>query len=684
MLVRDLMQENPLTLYADEHLHAAINLFNTYHTKAIPIMTRENKLCGILTKTDLLITFDNCNKNPHTTIDKIMTKNIVSVHPEDSLDKIKILFRYTPVTDTFGNLVGLLGKADVFNLSYQRMRRAENAVKQLADISYSGIIIIDEKQIITQINKTAADLLNTSIKYAVGHLASDFSIEHGLTEMMQTGRSEIGLTLKINNNSLIISRAPILAGYRVVGGIITIKASSEREKALLNQVHEQTYILDRFNCIFESICQGIIAVDLDQKIYYANHAYEDIMGIPRENLIGHHVENAVENSRVPVVLHTGIPEFGAVQTVNERKVIVNRLPIFKDGKIIGAIGQAVFKNINEVERLLKRNKQLIDTNNKKKTANIHQLATFENIIGTSNALLKAKNLAAKVAPTDTTVLIQGESGTGKDLFAQAIHTASQRQKAKFIAVNCAAIPSELLESELFGYDEGAFTGAKKGGKKGKFELAEGGTLFLDEIGDMPLNMQAKLLRVIQNKVFERVGGETARTCDVRIIAATNQNLQKLVTAGKFREDLYYRLHVVCIDVPALRMRKDDIDDLLDALIPDICTRLNVSAKTFSPEAIDILKQCLWPGNIRELINFIEQISTTVDSSLIRAKHLPTDLLGEYNQTLKSDTSIIDGEQARIAKAIIDANGNKSLAAKLLGMHRSTLYLKIKKYNLNTD
>ena len=199
---------------------------------------------------------------------------------------------------------------------------------------------------------------------------------------------------------------------------------------------------------------------------------------------------------------------------------------------------------------------------------------------------------------------------------------------------------------------------------------------------MPINMQAKLLRVIQNKVFERVGGETARTCDVRIIAATNQNLQKLVTAGKFREDLYYRLHVVCINVPALRLRKDDIEELLENLIPNICSQLNVPSKTFSSEAIDILKQCPWPGNIRELINFIEQISSTIDSSFICPKHLPADLLTEYNQTQKSDTSTNGTEQSRIIKAIADAHGNKSLAAKLLGMHRSTLYLKIKKYDLD--
>lgn len=683
MFARDLMQENPQTVYTSDSINTVIKLLAAYHLEAIPVIEKSNKLCGIITSTDILKMLSEHYQIPHITVEKIMTKNVIFVHLEDSLKEIyNINFQYIPVVDKTNQLKGLLSRNTVLSLSYKYMRSAKNALKQIAEISYNGVIIMDEHKIIRQINEPALSLLKITKEDAINHLADDLHFDNGLSEIMRSGDAQIDISLQINGQIFIVSRAPIWSGFRIVGAVMTIKNDSEKEKALSAQIEQQKAELDHFNCIFESICQGIIAVGMDQQIRYANHAYEDIMGIAHDDLIGHDVQNAVENSRVPVVLRTGIPEFGAIQTVNGRQVIVNRLPIFKDGKIVGAVGQAVFKNIEEVERLLERNRQALIANKHHKIHNPFGIATFENIIGRSVPLLHAKQLAAKVAITDTTVLIQGESGTGKDLFAQAIHSASNRNNAKFIAVNCAAIPAELLESELFGYDEGAFTGAKRGGKRGKFELAEGGTLFLDEIGDMPSPMQAKLLRVIQNKTFEHVGGEKSYTCNVRIITATNHDLQKLVTDGKFREDLYYRLHVVCIQVPALRERSEDIDELIENLMPDICTKAKVPFKKFSPEAVAILRKCLWPGNIRELINFLEQISATIDSALILPKHLPKELLSEYKiDTSKNIDTQIEDERIRITEAIKTASGNKSLAAKLLGIHRSTLYIKIKKYNL---
>lgn len=686
MLVRDLMQENPQVLSVGDSIGKALKQFAVYKLKAVPVIDNNKTLQGMVTAADLLIAVADAGNVLHNTVNKIMSKNVVAVHSEDRLtDVYQIKYKFIPVVDEQSILQGLLSRQDIMKVIHRRMRKAENALEQMIAISYGGMIIMDEHTIIYRINDIAAQLLGTTQKLALGHLARDIHIDKGIWEIIHSGKAEKNFRLKIDGKELIASRTPIWEGCRVKGVLMTILSTSKREEELLQQNQKQNIELKYFNNIFESICQGIIAVGTDKKIYYANHAYEDIMGISRESLVGQSVDDAVENSRVSVVLRTGIPEFGALQTVNNRRVIVNRLPIFEKGKIVGAIGQAVFKNIEEVERLLQRNRQALAQKQLNKVCNKEGMATFEDIAGTSLALLQAKNLAAKVAATDTTVLIQGESGTGKDLFAQAIHSASDRVKGEFIAVNCAAIPSELLESELFGYAEGAFTGAKKGGKKGKFELAEGGTLFLDEIGDMPFPMQAKLLRVIQNKAFERVGGEKLHKCDVRIIAATNHDLQRMVIENKFREDLYYRLHVVCINVPPLRQRSEDIGELIETLLPKICEKSKLPCKKFSPEAIAILEKCPWPGNIRELINFIEQISATVDSVMIMPKHLPDDLLAECNDDRKTDRIInptVINEDIRIREAIKTACGNKSMAAKLLGIHRSTLYLKIKKYHLD--
>ena len=384
-----------------------------------------------------------------------------------------------------------------------------------------------------------------------------------------------------------------------------------------------------------------------------------------------------------VVLQTGIAEIGEFQVVDEmgRKIIANRVPIFKDGEIIGAIGEAVFKDIQEVKQILKKGEPTVSSKLLQKSnpdGNVSDGVGFEQIIGRNVAMVRAKSLAARVAPTDTTVLIYGESGTGKDLFAQAIHNASNRRNKKFVVINCAAIPAELLESELFGYDEGAFTGARKGGKKGKLELAEGGTLFLDEIGDMPLPMQAKLLRVLQNRTFEHIGGLIVKKCNVRIIAATNRNLEQMVKKETFREDLYYRMNVITIRIPSLRDRKEDISEMINILMPQICTKANEAVKKFSIEAMKIMCNYSWPGNVREMINILEQIAATIDSMLIQPRHLPEIIF--HQNWLKGDFD--EGNEADIIKnALKAASGNKVIAAKILGIHRSTLYEKIKKYRL---
>ena len=314
--------------------------------------------------------------------------------------------------------------------------------------------------------------------------------------------------------------------------------------------------------------------------------------------------------------------------------------------------------------------------------------TLENIIGNSSIINSVKKEALIASKSTSTVLITGESGTGKELFARAIHNHSNRCENPFVAVNCAAIPDNLLESELFGYEEGAFTGAKKGGKLGKFEIANKGTIFLDEIGDMSLHLQAKLLRVLQEKELNKIGAKSNKFIDVRIIAATNKDLEKMVLKGTFREDLYYRLNVIPISLPNLRQRKDDIPDLIDFMIKEYSRKLEKHVTGIDKNVLDVMLEYKWPGNIRELQNIIEYGVNMSIGEIITLDVIPNKLKNvELEEVLVQNDKIRtleELEKAEIIKALHkykDYKKDKELVAKSLGISRATLYRKLEKYKI---
>lgn len=313
------------------------------------------------------------------------------------------------------------------------------------------------------------------------------------------------------------------------------------------------------------------------------------------------------------------------------------------------------------------------------------------IIGQSPAIKRVFKLIEKVAPTESTVLILGESGTGKELVARAIHQKSRRKDGPFIPVNCGAIPEELLESELFGYEKGAFTGATRS-KPGRFELANGGTIFLDEIAEMSPKLQVKLLRVLQEKKIERLGSEKAIPVNIRIIAATNRNLEEEVAEGRFREDLYFRLNVIPISLPPLRERKEDLPLLAEHFLKKFCEREEVPLRRLSEEALQILLNYTWPGNVRELKNLMERLVILSEEEIIRKEDLPEHLYGSSSfrlnlpeafppEGIDLQETLKEIEKSLIIKALEVAGGVKSRAAKLLGLNRTTLIEKMKRLGL---
>lgn len=671
MLTRDFMRPDPKTFYPTDTIKTVSQALYTFHENAAPVISENKMICGIVTRTDILRAV--IEQLPMTcSIEKIMTKNVICAHPDDPLEEVReIPINSLPIVDNNKHVVGILYQKDYAGLYYHKYLAAQSTVKQLIEFSFDNVLVVDKNNIALETNRTDLEK---------GQLVRD----EQLTKVIYTGLENYDE--ESGGSHVAIKRAPIFDQYKVVGAVqIENNDKIVKEKEKMHGELERNYEI--LKIIIESLKQGIIFVDTDNIIRLVNTAYEEIVGIPKEELLGHDAQEKIPNSRMHIVLKSGIAEIGSFQLIddNGRQMIVDRVPIFKDGKIIGAIGEPVYKNIQEMEQILKRGKVTADIKQKPSRQEGKEMSEgsidFSDIIGRAPGIVKAKNLAAKAAPTDATILITGESGTGKDIFAQAIHNTSGRAKEKFVVINCAAIPDALLESELFGYEEGAFTGARRGGKKGKLEAAEKGTLFLDEIGDMPFPMQAKILRVLQNKTFERVGGLVEKHCDVRIIAATNKNLKELVSAGSFREDLYYRMNVIKLHIPPLREREEDITELSNIFLSRLCVKADVAVKKISAGALQLMKSYNWPGNVRELINILEQITATVDSVLIQPKHLPEVILKQNWLKLSQKQAKDKDETELIRSALQSAAGNKVLAAKILGIHRSTLYEKIKKYNL---
>lgn len=443
--------------------------------------------------------------------------------------------------------------------------------------------------------------------------------------------------------------------------------------------------------ILDNIHDVVIVIDSKTTIVYANEAYARILGVPVAKVLGRRLDQIEPDAPVIGVLQTSQPYFGKQAYLSSLGIFVvaSSFPLYKEGKIIGCF--SVFKNVTDVVKLdreLQQTKSVADYLNEQLEQGENLPLAFKEYVGQNRRLKTTLVLAAKVARTNSTVLILGESGVGKEVLARVIHNSSYRKDKPLIKVNCAAIPEELIESELFGYEDGAFTGAKKGGKLGKFELAHGGTIFLDEVGDMSLTMQAKLLRVLQDKEFERVGGNKSIQVDIRVIAATNRNLENMIEQGTFRQDLYYRLNIISLNLPPLRERRDDIlvlaKTFLNRLSRDVGHEL-----TLSPQAERFLQSYDWPGNIRELQNVLEYASIVCSGNIsIEIKHLPAYLIHTHNDHAKGKLMVDDVkevvakvEKELILSALATHNNNRSQAMKELGVSRKTFYDKLRRYGI---
>ena len=444
--------------------------------------------------------------------------------------------------------------------------------------------------------------------------------------------------------------------------------------------------------LLENPHESQIVVDADGIIRFLSVHSEEFYQASSPEVVGKHISELNPESQLPRVLKTGKAEIGRVLRMGGRERIVARIPLRNPrGEIVGAVGKLMFWHTRQIKEMVRRVEVLenrLDYYEKELAQVYGNRYVLERVVGESPAMQEAKRVAAQAARSDLAVLITGETGTGKEVFAHAIHQMSARREAPFVKVNCAAIPQELFESELFGYEAGAFTGASQKGKPGKFELADSGTVFLDEVGDLPLPLQVKLLRVIQEQEVERLGGTRTLKLDFRVIAATNRDLADMLVKRTYRQDLYYRLNIFSLRTPALRDIPQDIPRIAYHILSEQRRDRAKTAPRISPAAMERLVAHSWPGNVRELRNVLERAAAISGDGPIGLEHLPADLL-EAPPVLDRDEAVprpLREEMALAERRVIEralrfTGGNRTQAARLLGIHRTGLHQKLKTYGL---
>jgi PAS domain S-box-containing protein len=578
-----------------------------------------------------------------------------------------------------------------FDVSYHGEHMQEGLDwQEILDAIYNGVIAIDTTGTIILCNKSAEEILNVHDRRIVGELLEKILPNTRLLEVVRTGRAEFNQRMQINDRIVLANRSPITKKQAVVGAVSVFQDISgiETLSRQLQLVKEANRELD---AMVESLAEGIVVTDGRGIVIRINEAYKKLAGISSEEYIGKHVhtlvtEGYIRGSTSDVAIARKA-SFTNIDVRNNRELLLTSTPIFDDaGTVVKVI--TVVRDLESLKSLRDRinNDDVIRKQYFSELEQLRRHETYRAII-TKNAVMRERvETALQLARVDSNVLILGETGVGKELLAQMIHRASKRSQFPFVRVNCAAIPLPLLEAELFGYESGAFTGALREGRKGLFELADGGTLFLDEIGELPLSMQPKILRAVQDREIMRVGGKKAIKLDVRILAATNRNLEVMVKQKEFREDLYYRLNVVPIYLPPLRERPEDIQPIAEAFLEQFNQQFGYR-KWIHPDVFKKLKDHHWPGNARELQNLIERLVVTTRDDQISAESfqrcfpMNSGTNGERRSCLKA---MLENEERRMLEETWRVAKSTRKVSALLGISQSAVVKKLNKYGIVTQ
>jgi PAS domain S-box-containing protein len=558
----------------------------------------------------------------------------------------------------------------------------------ILDSIHDGLIAVDGSGKVSLFNRSAERITGLQASSVMGRLAIEAIPNTRLHIVLAKGISEINQEQRIGSTTIITSRVPVNDEQGNIIGAVAVFRDITELRSLTDKVAGLWNVRSLLEAVIESTADAISVADENGNNIIVNPAYTRITGLTKESVLNKPVtvDIAEGESMHLKVLRTGKPVRNVRMKVGpaRKEVIVNVAPILVNGSIRGSVGV-----IHDISAIMSLHEELAHA--RKIIRSIRAQYTWDDIVGTSKALQEAKELARRAAGTPATVLLRGESGTGKELFAHAIHNASGRKLGQFVRVNCAALTENLLESELFGYEEGAFTGASKGGKRGLFEEASRGTIFLDEIGDISPDLQKKLLRVLQEKEIMRVGSTRPIPVDVRVIAATNADLEQKIKTGSFREDLYYRLNVLPIRVPPLRTVKEDLPLIARHLLKKLNQEYGREVQEISEDAMQALREHHWPGNVRELASVLGRamIAMRPAETVMETEHLPLFECGKIGHAIVGTSgtgrtlaeTVAEAEKIAITDALEATGGNREQAARMLGTAVRNLYYKMKKYRI---
>lgn len=708
MEIKNIMSKDYISIQRNSTIADVIKLFTERH-QDIACVLEDSELIGIVTKYSLyrLLLLTN---NIDSSVEDAIIDHPVTLFEDDNIyhSREKLIHEevaHAVILDIQHRVVGIISKSNIFQGQVYETQYVSKQLSNLMNNLESIIISVDLQLEIVTLNNSACKLIDKSgINPNGKHIGDVFpELTEFVIDTIKTDQLIDYQDVELHKKQYISSFIPIHAWGQINGIMIVLENVSKYEK-IAKELESTKRIEQTLDSALEVAYDGIVITDPNGVIVKVNQGFLDLLHLSSSDKVVHHpLKSVVPEISIEKSLLGEKQINGEYIKINGQKTVVTQTTIYRNNKNIGIIIKILFRQLELWKDLFSHmdhlENELSFYRNKLKEVT-EQEKYFETIISASPLISNLKQNAYTAARGFSNILITGESGTGKELFAHGIHQASGRI-GKFIKINCAAIPADLLESELFGYDDGAFTGAKKGGKPGKFELADKGTLFLDEIGEMPVSLQVKLLRVLQDRKFERVGGITTLFSDVRIVTATNRDLLAMVKKGDFRADLYYRINVIHLHIPPLRKRIEDITYLCDFFIQKFKDRIDKNMRGISPEALIVLKKYDWPGNIRELENVLERafhfcktewitsldihldvtsVAHTTPSDLLNDQHSESTI--EMEMGMDNAKDILEStEKGVIVQALHKSKGNRTKAAKLLNISRSTLYYKLKKFDI---
>lgn len=688
LTVKQMMNTQFRVLHLNDTIRTVIELYQECKLNTLPVVDENENLIGVFPKKRLYKALLN-GVGLDSPCKPYIVYNPIHITSDLTYDEVSLVVRitksqvdYVVVVDQAGKVVGMIGAAEYLRESLNLILTSSALLESLFRANYEGIVIIDRDGYILRINPAAEKMFGMSLAAVKG-----LHLKEVLPEIVISEKRRIGLKQTVKSVPVIVNQAPILDKDVQIGTNITFMDITDVEK-MAQELEMVKELQTTLSGVLGASSDGVFVSDTSGMVRYVNEAAGKLLAESTEDITGQPLQTYLQTNSLAQVAKSGAAEVDQCSIMG-RNCIVSHIPIKKEtaekAETTGIVSTVYLDDnvlTEEIARKWFSLSQQVQYYRSELEKQSGETGSFEQLVSNNPKFNKMKRDAQRIARSSSTVLLTGESGVGKEVFARAIHGSSPRAKYPFLKINCAAIPETLLESELFGYAPGSFTGASKKGKPGYFEQANKGTIFMDEIGDMPLSIQVKMLQVLQEKEFMRVGGTSSLKVDVRIIAATNRDLREAIAKGFFREDLFYRLNVIEFNLPALRERTEDILLLAETFIKKYNRILGANVKGMKREVREALLQYSWPGNIRELENAIERAANYVWEGEIDVNDLPSQIFQVTPEPLDSSvyrSAVQDAQKEIILEALRKVNGNKSAAARLLNISRSAFYEKLKKY-----